>query len=131
MLMSKLKEMLGTVKIRLTNYLTPINYSEYSLKMLTVLRVKNLRMLQYVSLCVDALLLCVAMFLPTLLSPVSILMGAAIKYVALGIVIRKRKAQNGVYEKSKANVEFRNIEVPNIKMPEALEKFNRKQNKGE
>ena len=127
-IMLKVKEFLSELTFRLTKYLTPVNYLEYSMKMLFILKIRNLRLFSYILLLVNLVIFTMTFLFKSSLNPISILISGIIQYVGLSLFIAWRKKIKGVREKTSSEIQLRELELPKFEVPTSLKKFT---NRGE
>lgn len=130
--MLKVREYLSAIKLRVIKYLTPINYIEYSFKMCFVLKVKSLRLLSYMLLIFNMIMLLVSVLYTKIINPVSIIISMLITHITLTLFIGWRKRIKGIKSKEELpEMKLTPLILKKYDVPIMLNRFKNKNNKGE
>lgn len=122
--LSSVKEWFNNTKIKFINFLTPVAYTEYVIKMLFILRVKNLFGLLKVNIIIHLVMLVLSIIKPIILSRGSIVLSLIFSTLLLGGFILYRATLR------KAKIDIPDVEVVpkpldpiDVEVPSRLKQF--------
>ena len=121
--LQKLKDSTKDIKVYLTKYLTPVNYLEYILKSIFLLRVKTLRLFSYVVLVLNTIVLIIVALLPSRVSILSALLSLGINQIFLNFFINWRKKKKRVFKNIEYKLNTKDLNLKGIEVPDNLKKF--------
>lgn len=133
--MSNMKEWLSKLNIKVASLLTPVAYTEYAIKMLFIIKPKNLLKLFQIDIGLHVICIILSLFIePYLISLKSIVLSALISTVVLiSFILYRISIQKKVIKLAKDNeIKFDEVKFKRIKMPENIEVLlNRYKEEGE
>lgn len=122
--MHSIKEWLNNTKIKFVNLLTPVAYTEYVIKMLFILKIKNLFNLLKVDIIIHLILLVLSLVKPIVLERSSIVLSLIFSILTLGSFILFRVSIK------KNQIKIKDIEVTakplgpiDVEVPNRLQQF--------
>ncbi len=122
--MHNIKEWLNSLNVKVAAFLTPVAYTEYVIKMLFILKPKNLLKLFQIDLFLHIVCIILSIFIkPQLISMKSIILSAIISTLVLVSLIYCRMILKKKITKTNEDVKpnFLQTQFRQIKMPESLE----------
>lgn len=122
--LSGIKEWLNGVKIKFVNFLTPISYTEYVIKMLFILKVKNIFNLLKVDLIIHLIMLLLSIIKPLILRRSSIVFSMILSLIVLGVfALIKSTLKKNQIKVNEIEVEAKPLDPIDVEVPSRLKQF--------